>query len=250
MIQPFLEALAIPNTCTVNKPIFKKHFYENTDLDPTSKKALRADINKIKWLYALKPSTVNCNAYRDAEREYDEIAYLQIELSNTIRRQKIATFVNKAIPYPLVILFTFDNHISIAIADKRINQADKTKWVIEDIWITHWFNPRMPNEHQTQFMQDMTMKNLSFSNFYAFYTDIKHRVIALNASDKSGFYRLTSHDTTINRANALRELDKLEQEKSELQNKLAKETQIGQQVEISTKIKQYADQITSLKEKL
>lgn len=99
-------------------------------------------------------------------------------------------------------------------------------------------------------MQDLAIKNLSFVNFYAFYTDIKNRVIALNAADKSGYYSLTSGDGAINRAETLRALDKLEQEKAELQKKLSKEKQMGRQVEITTKIKKYADQINVLKEKL
>ena len=250
MTQSFYDHMAIPEKCLLNKPLFKKLFQEHADLDITDKKALKDDIDKILWVYTLKPSTVNIAAYRDDLREYDEIAIIQIDLTSAARTQRIAAFVNKAIPYPVMLVFSFADTIAISVADKRINQADKSKWVIEDVWITAWFNPDAPNDTQQKFMQDMTIKNLSFVNFYAFYTDIKNRIIALNTADRSGSYSLTSGDGAINRAEALRELDKLEQEKTELQNKLAKEKQMGRQVEMTTKIKQYADQINGLKEKL
>lgn len=250
MIQTFYDRMAIPEKCLLNKPLFKKLFQEHADLDITDKKALKDDIDKIRWVYTLKPATVNIAAYSDDVREYDEVAIIQIDLTSANRAQRIAAFVNKAIPYPVVIVFNFADTIAISVADKRTNQSDKSKWVVEDAWITEWFNPDAPNEAQQKFMQDMTMKGLSFVNFYAFYTDIKNRVIALNTAEKSGSYALTSGDETLDRAEALRELEQLEQEKTELQNKLAKEKQMGRQVEMTTKIKQYADQINGLKEKL
>jgi len=169
MTQTFYDYMAIPEKCLLNKPLFKKLFQEHADLDITDKKALKDDIDKIRWVYTLKPSTLNIEPYRDDVREYDEIAIIQIDLSSTARAQRISTIANKAIPYPIVLLFNFADTIAISVADKRINQADKSKWVVEDSWITEWFNPDLPNEAQQNFMQDMTIKSLSFVNFYAFY---------------------------------------------------------------------------------
>ena len=59
MIQDFLDALDIPDACRLNKTLFKKLFLESGQLDVTDKKTLRDDIDKIRWLYTLKPSTIN-----------------------------------------------------------------------------------------------------------------------------------------------------------------------------------------------
>lgn len=247
MTQTLYGHMAIPEKCLLNKPLFKKLFHENAGLDITDKKILKDDIDKIRWVYTLKPSTVNIAAYHDDVREYEEIAVIQIDLINATRAQRIANFVNKAIPYPLVIIFSSLNTIAISLADKRINQADKSKWVVEDTWMTEWFNPDAPNEAQQKFMQDMAIKSLSFVNFYAFYTDIKSRVVALNIADKSGCYYLTTPENTSKRAENLRQLCRLEQEKADLHNKLVKQKQLGQQVELATRIKKMADQINDLK---
>lgn len=164
MIQTFYDHMGIPEKCVLNKPLFKKLFQEHADLDITDKKALKDDIDKIRWVHTLKPATINIAAYHDNEREYDEVAVIQIDLSSTNRAQRIAGFVNKAIPYPIVLIFNFADTIAISVADKRINQADKSKWVVEDSWMTEWFNPDAPNESQQKFMQDMAIKSLSFVN--------------------------------------------------------------------------------------
>lgn len=241
-----LDAFAFPPEAYLNKFIPKKLISENTDLDITDKKALRDDIDKIRLVYALKPATVNIEAYRDDIREYDEVAVIQIDLSSPNCAQRIANFINKAIPYPIILIFSFSDTIAISVADKRINQANKSKWVLEDIWFTQWFNPDAPNEIQKKFMQDLAFKNLSFVNFYAFYTDIKDRIIALNVAQRSGKYTITTGEDTNSRATAMHKLEQLEQEKSELQNKLSNQKQMGRQIDIATKIKKIADQINDI----
>ena len=229
MIQTFYDHMAIPQKCLLNKSVFKKLFLEHADLNITDKKALKDDIDKIRWVYTLKPATVNIAAYSDDVHEYGEVAIIQIDLSSANRARRIAAFINKAIPYPVMLVFSFADTIAISVTDKRINQADKAKWVAEDIWLTEWFNPDRPSKAQQKFMRDMEMKNLSFVNFYTFYTDIKNRVIALNTADKSGSYTLTTGAETLDRTEVLRELEQLEQGKAEIQSKLAKERQMGRE---------------------
>ena len=250
MIQDFLDALDIPDVCLLNKTLFKKLFLESGQLDVTDKKALRDDIEKIRWLYTLKPSTINIAPYKDSEREYDEIAVLQLELSSATRAKRIGAFVNKAIPYPLVLMFTHGDSLAISVADKRINQVDKAKWVAEDGWITHWFNPSTPKAAERQFMDDLSIENLSFLNFYAFYADIKNCVIALNASQRSGVYGITSKAQTDTRLKSLRRIDELEKEMAELRGALKKETQFNTKLKLNVAVKDCQDEITRLEEKL
>ncbi len=246
MTQTFYDYMAIPGKCVLNKPLFKKLFQEHADLDITDKKALKDDIDKIRWVYTLKPSTLNIEPYRDDVREYDEIAIIQIDLTSIARAQRIASFVNKAIPYPVMLVFSFADTIAISVADKRINQADKSKWVIEDSWITEWFNPDAPNEAQQKFMQDMAVKNLSFVNFYAFYTDIKNRVIALNSSSRSGQYFVVSADGVIDRREKLIKIAELERKVTELRSMLKKETQFNKKLDLNVLIKEASIKINDL----
>lgn len=250
MTQTFYDCMSIPEKCLLNKPLFKKLFQEHADLDITDKKALKDDIDKIRWVYTLKPSTLNIEPYRDDVREYDEIAIIQIDVTSATRAQRIAAFVNKAIPYPIVLVFSFADTIAISVADKRINQADKSKWVVEDAWMTEWFNPDAPNEAQQKFMQDLTVKSLSFVNFYAFYTDIKNRVIALNSATRSGSYQIVSAEKTKDRRESLTKITELEREITELRSALKKETQFNKKLELNVSVKERQEAIKQLEQGL
>lgn len=250
MTQTLYDCMSIPEKCLLNKPLFKKLFQEHADLDITDKKALKDDIDKIRWVYTLKPSTLNIEPYRDDVREYDEIAIIQIDLSSAARAQRIAAFVNKAIPYPVMLVFSFADTVAISVADKRINQADKSKWVIEDAWTTAWFNPDAPNEAQQKFMKDMTIKSLSFVNFYAFYTDIKNRVIALNSATRSGSYQIVSAEKTNDRRESLTKITELEREITELRSALKRETQFNKKLELNVSVKERQEAIKQLEQGL
>ena len=250
MTQTFYDHMDIPEKCLLNKSLFKKLFKEHTNLDITDKKALKDDIDKIRWVYTLRPSTVNISAYRDDIREYEEVAIIQIDLYSTNRTERIAAFVNKAIPYPIVLIFSFADMLAISVADKRIHQVDKSKRVVEDAWMTEWFNPDEPNEIQQKFMQNMAIKNLSFVNFYAFYTDIKNRVIALNSATRSGHYQIGSEEKIEDWRENLMKISTLEKEIIELRSTLKKETQFNKKLELNVSIKEKQDFIRKLEQDL
>ncbi|PHS00150.1 MAG: hypothetical protein COA78_24180 [Blastopirellula sp.] len=255
--ESFLQCLGIPNKCELNKPIFKKMFLDNGALDATDKKCLKDDVDKVRWLYTLKPSTINIAPYNDNQREYPEVAVLHVELLKPERFKRIAHFINRSIPYPLVLLFTSDVEgqasLAIGLADKRINQADKEKWVIEDSIQTDWFDFSDQSEAATEFLASLTVSNLPFQNFWKFYQALNQRVIAINCASHSGEFSLggsNQTDKADDRLAMLRKLESLEAEKLEIANKLKKEKQMGKQVEMNTQIKELNDKIAKIKGKL
>lgn len=260
--EAFLQSLAIPPSCALNKPVYKKLFLDASDgkkpvLDAADKACLKDDIDKIRWLYTLKPSTINIAPYNDNERDYPEVAVLHFELSGINRMRRIAQFVNRAIPYPLILFFTCDidsnPHLALSVADKRINQADKEKWVIEDGLATPWINLNAPSETDNEFLQSLTINNLSFRNFFDFYKSVTERVIAMNCASHSGAFSLEeipAQGAGEIRLEKLRALEKLELRKAELSNKLKKEKQMGKQVDLNTQVKRISDEIGQIKTSL
>ena len=180
-IQDFLDHLSIPKSCELNKPVFKKMFLDSGVLNAADKSCLKEDVDKIRWLYTLKPSTINIAAYIDEHREYSEIAVLLVELSSPARIKRVAQFMQRSIPYPLVLFFTCDiegqESLAISLSDKRINQADKEKWVVEDSIQADWINLSEQSEADTVFLNSLAINNLSFKNIWEFYKTFTERVI-------------------------------------------------------------------------
>lgn len=233
-------------------------FYESGVLNAADKAALKDDVEKIRWLYTLKPSTINIAPYHDKEREYLEVAILQVEVASSNRIKRIAHFVNRAIPYPLVIFFVSGKSeveaFATAVADKRINQADKEKWVVEDTLLTDWikFSEQSVRSEQQEFMKSLSVTNLSFTDFWRFYHAIVDRVVSLYCSKYTGRYVQNNgvDSQSGDRLKTIKSIEKLITEKSELTNRLKKEKQIGRQVELNTKVKNILDQIAQLKSSL
>lgn len=92
------EKLSIPDSCYLGKKIFKKLFYENAQLNATDQKAFTHDIEDIEWKYTLKPDTINIARYADEEREYDEIAVIQVNLEESHRYKRIAQVIRELYP--------------------------------------------------------------------------------------------------------------------------------------------------------
>lgn len=254
-LDAFIDHLSIPRSCELNKPVFKKLFLENGVLDIADKTALKDDVDKIRWLYTLKPATINIAPYVDSERDFSEIAVLQVELTSTKRLKRIANFMQRSIPYPLILLFTQVNKVCISLSDKRINQSDKEKWVVEELLYTDWIDLAAPTVVQAAFLEDCNINSFSFINFLSFYKSLTERVIALNCAVQSGRYERYMAGNIVNepsesRLERLRELERLNLQKIEIANKLKKEKQMGRQVELNTKIKQINDLIEKIRESI
>lgn len=252
-LEAFIDHLSIPKSCELNKPVFKKLFLENGILDIADKAALKDDVEKIRWLYTLKPATINIAGHVDSERDFSEVAVLQVDLTSAKRLKRIATFMQRSIPYPLILLFTQGNQVCLSVADKRVNQADKEKWVVEDILYTDWIDLAAPTAAQAAFLEDCNINSFSFANFLSFYKSLADRVISNNCASHSGRYEQGAADNIENkpgegRLERLRELEKLNLKKAEIANKLKREKQLGRQVELNTQIKKINDVIEKIRE--
>ena len=248
-IEDFYENLGLPEACALGKRLFKKQFYEHGQLGAADRKAFVEDIEGIDWAYTLKPSTINIPKLEDDTNEYLEIAVLQVMLSAVERYARIAAVVQKAIPYPLLIVFVRGNGLAISAADKRINRADANKIVVENSYDTGWIDMPDATAEQQAFLSDFRTPNFSFRDLYAFYQDAVARIIALNCARHSGRYEPPPEKTKpkADRLEALRQMEKLHQERAEVRNKLKNEKNLGTQVSLNTRIKQLSDRIEAIR---
>lgn len=245
-----LAFLEIPDSCRLDKPVFKKLFLDHADLDVTDKKALSEDVERIRWSYTLKPETTNVSAYVDTQREYLEVAILTVELVEDGRLERLSTLIHRAIPYPLIIVFEFNGKLSISVAEKRINQADKTKLVIEDRWLTGWIKATSPNAQEQTFLASIGLSRLPSSNFYSLYQAFVSQVIACVVGERTGKFNALTVETAHQHAEILQDINRHERSIAETRAKLRKETQMSGKIELNSKIKKLKDAIVFLEQKL
>ena len=252
MIEVLYKKMMIPESCRLGKRVYKRLFHENAKLSATDKKALRDDVDAILWQYTFKPSTIPIQPYEDDHREYHEVALLQVNLKQTGRVNRLAEIVHRAIPYPLFVVFVSDTTCSISLAYKRFSKAEKEAIVAEGFQATGWLDLSNPTELQSAFLESLNITTWPHTHFFAFYRAAMDRVVALACAEHSGHYSLEipnglSVDDLVNK---LKQVEKLQQEKSEIQGKLKKEKNLGTQVQLNTRIKDIKDRIEAIKSEL
>lgn len=252
MFEEFLNTLGVPDSCLLNKSLYKKMFLEHTELDVKDKKALKDNVEKIRWLYTLKPSTIHIAPYCDELREYSELAVLHVEINETKHAEKIAHFINRAIPYPLIIFFTVNKegkeHFALCLADKRLNKADKEKWVIEEQLLSPWVGLDESTEVNKAFLNSLQLATLPFSNFWQVYQALIHRVISLKCAEITGKYYLAKDtDQSQQQCENLQQYQQIQLEIKKLRGQI-KHAAFNQQVELNTQIKKHEQTLKQLAE--
>ena len=243
MIEALYQQLGIPATCFLGKRVYKKLFYENAALTVMDKKVFSEDIDDIQWRYTLKPETINIARFQDEERDYSEVAILQVNLKDNKHYKRLAQIIQRAIPYPLLIVFNQGTTVAFAVADKRISRADADKITVEAFYETDWLDLENLNEMEQAFIDSCTIRDLSFQNFYAFYTDLTARIIAFNCARLSGQFTLESLLSREQRIENLNALRQAQQTLAELKAALKKESQFNRQVGLNVQIKQLTQAI-------
>lgn len=250
MIEGFYQKLAIPESCHLGKRVYKKLFYENANLNAADKKAFTDDIDDIHWLYTLKPETINIGRFQDDEHDFSEVAILQVNLKDKKPYKRIAQVIQRAIPYPLMIVFVEGSSMALSLADKRINRADREKITVVAFHETDWLDLANLTEAEQAFLDNCAITGFSYHNFYEFYGDLTARIIALNCAHLNGTFNLDTALSRQERLDLLTHIRQTQQQLAELRAALKNESQFNRKVQLNMQIKQLEQQFNQQRQQL
>lgn len=245
MIEPthtnwFYQQLGLPEKALLQARIYKKQLLENADLTISDRKWINDDIETIEWRYTLKPATVTIPKYEDTEREYIEIALLHITLKANTHVKRLSEVVQRAIPYPLIVVYEHADRLLISLADKRINRSDSSKLTVEHFFESGWFNGSdTQSDVIAQFVSSLGFTQLAQLDLYAFYQSIITRFNALEAAKHTGKFTLTVDvEADKLRQEHLQTLKQLELQLVSLKTQVKNETQFNRKLEGNVQIRQ------------
>lgn len=219
------DFLNIPDSAIMRKTVYKKLFYENAALSKTDVNRIKDNIDKVDWLYSLRPDTVNVLPYQDDIREYSEIEVLLVELRKSSDIKRMAEIIMRAIPYPMLLIFRYENKVLYGVSHQRTSQTDISQNVIEELIVTDFVSLE---EKVVDF------KQYSYSNFYAMYCDLVDSIILYNASLHFEIEKMDVAQAKYK----LERLQKYESEIEKLEMKIKKETQFNRKMEINMELVQ------------
>ena len=243
-MEDFFESLNFPINTVVNRKLDKKEFLENFSLNINDRKLLSQNIDRITLENILNQDTINITPFLDEERDYSEIAIIKVKISNKEKLKSINNIIQQ-IPYSLIVFYAFQNEISLCLSPKRINKADSSKLVVEEVHFSKWIDFSNLTNIDKTFLQSLSINNHPFTNLLAFYESFIDKLISYNASIYSGTFSI-SKDTKM----ILENIQKTEAQIIDIKNKIKKETNFNDKVNMNLELKKLNDKLKSLKEDL
>lgn len=222
------DFLNIPDSCFIGNTIYKKLFYENADLSTSDKSLFTDTINKVTWLYCLKPETINIPAYKDELRDYPEVEVIEVLINKDYKLKRIAEIIMRAIPYPMLLIFKLEGKRKLYVAHQRTSQSDSGKNTIEEFIATDWL------ESDSALFAKLDIKQMRFTNFYALYSDI---VDAISIYNLSTIMAMDDNITGVEARELSAQIRDIEQKIINMRSKLKKETQFNRKMELNIEIK-------------
>jgi len=237
MIQSFNP----PPRAVVNTVITKKLFLDQMKLTPSEKKLIRDDISSIHMRIVLQPQTIGLPEYETEEYQYKQIVISEVVLNRQSVCFAIARLLQQAFPYPLILLLKYGEEYMINWADKRINLADKSKRVVENMEFTRWINPTNTDSVTKEFLNSIDLTKPQCNNLKELFDILKNRFYMLAVADETGSY---SEATPYNIHYYREQMALLTQNREEQKNiieELKSEIQFNVQVQLNGNLKRLQD---------
>ena len=233
-----VAALDLPSSARLDQRIPKKLLLEHGAPTATDKRHINDGIEELFWIAALKPMTIGVPDYRDAEREYLEIAVLRCTLRAAAKVTRLVELVHRAVPYPLLLLTESDGQVGISVAHKRwaLNEAEKMVLdgeVVAVEWEMGHLTPQLE-----EFRKALALVQQPHGTLLVLYQGWLDTLIALKAALLTGsFIPAVDHEQARERQESLGECARLEAEMARLRSMAGKEKQLARQVELNLELK-------------
>lgn len=133
-----MDLFSLPIQTKVNKTVPKNAFESFTN---TKQKALFTSlISKITWSNKLSEETLNLPC-----KEIKEIQLFKVELKVSGDPKPLLEIIDKAIPYHIIFIVSFEKEIYISTAKKHPHPTNENISVVDWTFKSDWFEPeRIP----------------------------------------------------------------------------------------------------------
>ena len=230
-------ALALPAEAQVDRRVPKTLLIENGAFATGDRRRIREGIEQLRWLAALKPSTVGIATYGDSEREYLEIAILRLDLRTAAGGDRLVELVHRAVPYPVVLIVWKEGTPSISLAHKRRSLGGTGATLVDGEIITAWIDGDVSSESALAFRDSLALTCQPRDSLHGLYQGWIDCVQAFQAAEVTGaFSPPSSRVEAERRASALNELRTLDARIANVRAAAGKERQLACRAEMNLEL--------------
>ena len=232
-----LAALSLPADAHVDRRVPKTLLIENGATTVTDKRHIRDGVEELRWLAVLKPTTVGVAAYRDAVREYLEIAVLTLTLRPNVHTERLTELAHRAVPYPVLLFTGHGEAVDVSLAHKRWSQVEAGRTVLDGGVISAPLVSVGGDELTDAFMRALALRSQPRATLQALYQGWIDAVQALNAARVTGEFTMPgSAAAAARRAMAIDAHQSLDARIAKLHAEARQERQLSRRVALNLQL--------------
>lgn len=205
----------LPASTIVNRFIPKNAFDDYTNTK--QKRKFVELVDKITWSNKLTKSTLNLES-----KEISEIQVFEIKVKEKSDIKELTEVIDKAIPYHIIFILSFENSIMISTAHKHLNPVNQDKAVVDWRFTSDWLDAS-DNRYKLNLK-----KNIDF-----IYSDL--------CSQLSGFPNDKRNINDIIKYN--QKVSTLKSQIQLLESKIKSEKQFNKKVELNLQLKRFEEDL-------
>jgi len=246
-----LAALDIPASAMVNQRVPKTLLVKNGAPTAGDKRLINEGIEVVQWLAALKATTIGVPEYRDAAREYLEIAVLQADLRTGANANRLSELMHRAIPYPVFLITQQGNDFSLSLAHIRWSLAQAGEMVLDGNMVISKNLAGMREDIARAFLKELSLLVQPHGSLYTLYQGWMDMLLALEAARITGTFRVAgSTEESEARREALMACVQLEKGINSMRAAARKEKQVAKLVALNLELKQLEARLESARHRL
>lgn len=229
-----IQALGLPDATRVDQRVPKKLLAEHGAATVADKRQVQDGVDEVLWLASLKPHLIGVPAFKDAQREYLEVAVLSLKLKPGAKPSRLAELLHRAVPYPVLLLTSSDLGASLSLAHIRASQNEADKTVLDGSVLS----VLLPEaEHGADFYEAVALAKQPQSDLYALYQGWLDTASALDIAQETGrFLPSLTREQAAARHAALQDCRQLQAQIAQLRSQADKERQMPRQVALNQEI--------------
>lgn len=228
----------IPPGALINVLITKKQFAEKVALSGVEKRTLREEVERITMKGLLQTRTTGIESYNDSEYNYDQIIFAEVDIRDQKRTTIVTSMVQKAFPAPLFLILHCDDTYCINWCTKRINQADNTKRVIEDMQTTRYFSLCDDKPLVNEWLRSLNSTKIVCSTLKEWFDELSSKLLMLKVSDETGTFVQADVHSVAEYRQLLEQLKENREQQRHLIAEIKEETQFNRTIRLSSKLKE------------
>lgn len=246
-----IAALGLPTEADVNQRVPRKMLTESGAPTPGDRRLIENGVEELEWLAALKPTTIGVAPYRDAAREYLEIAVLALKLRAKAKPNRVEELVHRAVPYPVVLITEQPPLLSMSVAHKRWSQGEAGATVLDGDIVRIRLDGLEDQALTDKFIHGLLLARQPQGTLHALYQGWMDAILALQAAQVTGQYiLLTSPERAARRREALQTCIRLQDQMTRLRSAAKKEKQLPRLAALNIELKRLQEEYAAAREQL